>query len=190
MARSERVIAESAGLVERGAGVRFDIERDGKRVTGFVIRANGVVRGYVNVCAHQGLELDWTPLKFFDAEGRSPDLYCARRALRSHRRPVCRRTVPRQGTRTTVHRGARRPRAADRVDFDCSPPRTRHGRRELGTQGAGAPGHRHRGRATSRAPLEHLLPVVRAGSRNVRRAVAGRAGGPRRAGSASTSARR
>jgi nitrite reductase/ring-hydroxylating ferredoxin subunit len=69
MARPERVIAESVDLVERGAGVRFDFERDGKRVPGFVIRANGVVRGYVNVCAHQGLELDWTPLKFFDDEG-------------------------------------------------------------------------------------------------------------------------
>ena len=69
MARSERVIAESAGLVEGGAGVRFDLERDGKRVPAFAIRANGVVRGYVNVCAHQGLALDWTPLKFFDDEG-------------------------------------------------------------------------------------------------------------------------
>ena len=68
MARPERVIAESTGLVERGAGVRFDIERDGKRVPAFAIRADGVVRGYVNVCAHQGLELDWTPLKFFDEE--------------------------------------------------------------------------------------------------------------------------
>lgn len=70
MARPERVIAESVDLVERGPGVRFEVERGGKRVPAFAIRADGVVRGYVNVCAHQGLELDWTPLKFFDDEGR------------------------------------------------------------------------------------------------------------------------
>jgi nitrite reductase/ring-hydroxylating ferredoxin subunit len=68
MARSERVIADSAALVERGAGVRFEVERGGKRVPAFAIRADGVVRGYLNVCAHQGLELDWTPLQFFDPE--------------------------------------------------------------------------------------------------------------------------
>jgi len=70
MARTQRVIAESASLVERGTGVRFEVERDGRRVSAFAIRAEGVVRGYVNVCAHQGLALDWTPLKFFDDEGR------------------------------------------------------------------------------------------------------------------------
>ena len=69
MARPERVIAESAALVERGAGVRFDLARDGRRVPAFAIRANGVVRGYANVCAHQGLELDLTPLRFFDDQG-------------------------------------------------------------------------------------------------------------------------
>ena len=69
MARSERVIAESARLVERGPGVRFVVERGGKRMPAFVIRAGGIARGYVNVCAHQGLQRDWTPLRFFDDEG-------------------------------------------------------------------------------------------------------------------------
>jgi nitrite reductase/ring-hydroxylating ferredoxin subunit len=68
MARAERVIAESAAIVERGAGVRFQVERDGRQVSAFAIRDKGVVHGYLNVCAHQGLELDWTPLKFFDDE--------------------------------------------------------------------------------------------------------------------------
>ena len=67
MAGSERVIADSARLVERGAGVRFEVEQNGNRLPAFAVRVDGIVRGYVNVCAHQGLQLDWTPARFFDA---------------------------------------------------------------------------------------------------------------------------
>ena len=59
--------------------MRFELERDGRRVSAFAIRADGVVRGYVNVCAHQGLELDWTSAEVFRRRGPPPDLYGARR---------------------------------------------------------------------------------------------------------------
>jgi nitrite reductase/ring-hydroxylating ferredoxin subunit len=68
MAGRERVIARSADIAERGAGVRFTIERGGCTQSAFAVRADGVVRAYVNACAHQGVELDWMPGEFFDEE--------------------------------------------------------------------------------------------------------------------------
>lgn len=41
----------------------------------FVIRYEGRVHAYLNVCAHQELELDWLAGEFFDAEGKL--LVCA-----------------------------------------------------------------------------------------------------------------
>jgi nitrite reductase/ring-hydroxylating ferredoxin subunit len=75
MARGERVIAQSADLIERGPGLRFEVERHGKRRPAFVIRFEGVARAYENVCAHQAVELDWMPGEFFDADRRH--LVCA-----------------------------------------------------------------------------------------------------------------
>ena len=34
----------------------------------FVIRYRGAIHSYLNVCAHQELELDWKPGTFFDAD--------------------------------------------------------------------------------------------------------------------------
>lgn len=70
MAPRERVIAASDALPERGTGIRFEIERDGRLLPAFAIRVDGTVRAYLNACAHQGLELDWNPCHFFDREAR------------------------------------------------------------------------------------------------------------------------
>jgi nitrite reductase/ring-hydroxylating ferredoxin subunit len=75
VARGERVIARSAEIVERGPGVRFEVERHGKPRPAFAVRVEGLVRAYENVCAHQSVELDWMPGEFFDEERRH--LICA-----------------------------------------------------------------------------------------------------------------
>lgn len=70
MAPRERVIAASGALAERGTGIRFEIEREGRLLPAFAIRVDGTVRAYLNACAHQGLELDWNPRHFFDREAQ------------------------------------------------------------------------------------------------------------------------
>ena len=69
MAAAERVICASAALQDAGDGVRFEIESGGRTVSAFVIRHQGRVHAYLNRCAHVGVELDWQPGKFFDADG-------------------------------------------------------------------------------------------------------------------------
>jgi nitrite reductase/ring-hydroxylating ferredoxin subunit len=71
----ERVIARSEDLPERGAGVRFAVGRDGRALPAFAVRFEGVVRAYVNACAHEGVELDWEHGAFFDEGARH--LVCA-----------------------------------------------------------------------------------------------------------------
>ena len=75
MAGDERVIAASAALGERGAGVRFTVQREGREVPAFAVRVDGVVHAYLNACAHEGVELDWEPGEFFDEA--AGDLVCA-----------------------------------------------------------------------------------------------------------------
>ena len=80
MAGGERVIARSDELAECGQGVRFAIERDGRTLPAFAVRCGGVVRAYVNACAHQGVELDWEHGSFFDDE--RTHLVCATHGAR------------------------------------------------------------------------------------------------------------
>ena len=62
-------ICASDALVDGGPGVRFPVQtRDGPS-TGFVVRYQGEVRGYLNRCAHVGVELDWDRGQFFDRSG-------------------------------------------------------------------------------------------------------------------------
>ena len=62
-------VCPSDALVDGGEGVRFPVTtRDGPG-NGFVVRYEGVVRGYLNRCAHVGIELDWDRNKFFDRSG-------------------------------------------------------------------------------------------------------------------------
>lgn len=69
---TQRLLCESADLVDGGRGVKFPL-RPG--TTGFVVRFEGVVHGYVNTCPHAYTELDWQEADFFDAE--SMYLVCA-----------------------------------------------------------------------------------------------------------------
>jgi len=64
-----RMLCASADLTERGDGVRFELEWEGKPVPAFAIRHGGRAYAYVNRCAHIGVELDWKEGKFFDADG-------------------------------------------------------------------------------------------------------------------------
>lgn len=66
MADNERLICASEQLVERGAGVRFALPELGERVTGFAVRYDGKVYGFVNQCAHIPVELDWYEGDFFN----------------------------------------------------------------------------------------------------------------------------
>jgi len=69
MAGRERLICAATALEEGGAGVRFDVERLGRRVPAFAVRYDGVVHGYLNQCAHVPVELDWAEGMFFDLSG-------------------------------------------------------------------------------------------------------------------------
>lgn len=71
MATDERVICASEALLEGGAGLRFEVEYEGATTAAFVVRFAGEAHAYINRCAHVGVELDWQPGQFFDAEGLS-----------------------------------------------------------------------------------------------------------------------
>lgn len=62
-------ICSSDALSEGGAGVRFPVIAGGQSTTGFVVRYDGAVRGYLNRCAHVPIELDWNEGEFFDSSG-------------------------------------------------------------------------------------------------------------------------
>ena len=68
--RSDAIrICGSDELVERGTGRRFPVKtRDGD-ATGFVVRFDGAVHGYLNRCAHASVELDWDRGRFFEGSG-------------------------------------------------------------------------------------------------------------------------
>lgn len=66
MAADQRVICASVALQEKAHGVKFSLPELGERTTGFVVRYNGVVYGFVNQCAHVPVELDWDEGDFFD----------------------------------------------------------------------------------------------------------------------------
>jgi nitrite reductase/ring-hydroxylating ferredoxin subunit len=63
------VICPSAALADGGDGVRFEVRRGGAPHPAFAIRHGGRVYAYLNRCAHVGVELDWLPGRFFDADG-------------------------------------------------------------------------------------------------------------------------
>ncbi len=69
MAKTERLICHSADLINASAGVRFEIEREGKILPAFVVRHEGKVYAYQNRCGHIPVELDWIPGAFFDHYG-------------------------------------------------------------------------------------------------------------------------
>lgn len=62
-------ICASDSVAEGGKGVRFPVTSSGEARTGFVVRYNGVVRAYLNRCAHVPIELDWAEGEFFESGG-------------------------------------------------------------------------------------------------------------------------
>lgn len=62
-------VCESAALEEGGKGVRFLVTAGGEDSTGFAIRYDGCVYGYLNRCAHVPIELDWNEGEFFESSG-------------------------------------------------------------------------------------------------------------------------
>ena len=60
------MICEAARLEDGGSGVRFEGLRDGRLESAFAVRSGGVVRAYLNRCAHVPVELDWAQGEFFD----------------------------------------------------------------------------------------------------------------------------
>lgn len=77
MTNAERLIPICAAdaLVDGGIGVRFPVVTGGRPGTGFVIRYEGRVHGYLNRCTHAGIELDWQKGRFFESTGKL--LMCA-----------------------------------------------------------------------------------------------------------------
>ena len=62
-----QVLAEARRLGE-GQGVRFELLLDGVAREAFAVRFRGRCYGYLNVCRHQGLSLDFGDARFFDEE--------------------------------------------------------------------------------------------------------------------------
>jgi nitrite reductase/ring-hydroxylating ferredoxin subunit len=58
-----------------GDTARFQIEKNGKTVAGFIVNHQGRHHAYVNRCPHAGTPLDWWPNEFFTEDGRF--LICA-----------------------------------------------------------------------------------------------------------------
>jgi len=62
-------ICAASDLQEGGKGVRFPLTAGGEDATGFVVRYNNEVHGYLNRCAHVPIELDWSEGEFFESSG-------------------------------------------------------------------------------------------------------------------------
>lgn len=69
MVAHERLICDSAALLDGGDGVRFEVQWHGATEPAFVVRAGDRVYAYLNRCAHSPIELDWQPGRFFDFSG-------------------------------------------------------------------------------------------------------------------------
>jgi nitrite reductase/ring-hydroxylating ferredoxin subunit len=63
---TKQLICEGSALQNGGAGVRFEVNWQGRAAAAFVIRFHGKVVGYLNRCAHVPVELDWQAGDFFD----------------------------------------------------------------------------------------------------------------------------
>lgn len=62
-------VCDAGVLADGGRGVRFPLRAFGQAATGFVIRYDGRVYGYLNRCAHVPVELDWKQGEFFESSG-------------------------------------------------------------------------------------------------------------------------
>lgn len=62
-------ICLSGDLEEGGKGIRFPVTAGDEDSTGFVVRYESKVHGYLNRCAHVPIELDWNEGEFFESSG-------------------------------------------------------------------------------------------------------------------------
>lgn len=62
-------LCRSEALQDGGKGMRFPVMAGRELTTGFAVRYKGVVRAYLNRCAHVPMELDWNEGEFFDSTG-------------------------------------------------------------------------------------------------------------------------
>jgi len=62
-------ICTSAEIEEGGKGKRFPVMVRGDETSGFVVRYQGAIHGYLNRCAHVPVELDWFEGEFFEPSG-------------------------------------------------------------------------------------------------------------------------
>ena len=65
----------AADALQPGQTARFQLERDGKTVAGFIVNHERRHYAYVNRCPHAGTPLDWWPNEFFTENGQY--LICA-----------------------------------------------------------------------------------------------------------------
>lgn len=63
-------LCPAADLAEGGRALVWDVLLWGQPARAFVLRYGGVLRGYVNRCAHVPVEMDWRPGDFLDADQR------------------------------------------------------------------------------------------------------------------------
>ncbi|MGO4305416.1 Rieske (2Fe-2S) protein [Cupriavidus sp. RAF12] len=56
-------------LADGGAGVRFTVKVEARKIGAFVVRYDGAAHAYLNQCAHVPMELDWQEGHFFDSTG-------------------------------------------------------------------------------------------------------------------------
>lgn len=68
-AAADLFICDADAVLEGGRGVRFAVTAFGDDGTGFVVRYDGKVYGYLNRCAHVPIELDWAEGEFFESSG-------------------------------------------------------------------------------------------------------------------------
>ena len=59
----------AADIEERGPGLMFHVNKGGRIYPALVIRYEGKIRAYLNVCAHQGLRLNRDKNIFFNRDG-------------------------------------------------------------------------------------------------------------------------
>lgn len=66
MAERKRLICSAVDVLERGPGVRFELERHGRLQPAFVVRFDGRPCAFLNQCGHVPVQLDWQEGEFFD----------------------------------------------------------------------------------------------------------------------------
>lgn len=65
-----QTLCTSAELAERGKAKVWEVLEFGRPARAFALRFDGVVRAYLNRCAHVPAEMDWQPGEFLDSDRR------------------------------------------------------------------------------------------------------------------------